>query len=91
MGDEVHTSNHWPTTDFVNQQVRKQNWYADAAFVVHKDMRINTGSFMTMGTGGAYVHSRKNDMNTKSSTDAKLVKLDDVLTQVICTQYFLKE
>ena len=34
-------------------------WYIDASFAVHKDMRSHTGSFMTMGTGGAYVQSRK--------------------------------
>ena len=30
-------------------------------------------------------------MNIKSSTDAELVGVDDVLTQVIWTRYFLKE
>ena len=32
-------------------------WYVDASFAVHKDMRNHTCGFMTMGTGGAYVHS----------------------------------
>ena len=62
------------------------NRYIDAAFSVHKDMRIHTGGFMTMGTGGAYVQSRKRKLNTKSSTEAKLVGLVDVLTQLIWTQ-----
>ena len=66
-------------------------WYIDASSSVHKDMRIHTCGFMTMGTGGAYVHSIKQKLNTKSSTEAKLVGVDDVLTQVIWTQYFLKE
>ena len=46
---------------------------------------------MTMGTGGSYVQSRKQKLNTNSSTEAELVGLDDVLTQVIWTRYFLKE
>ena len=54
-------------------------------------MRSHTGIFMTMGTVGVYVHSRKQKLNTKSSTEAKLVGVDDVLTQVIWTRYFLKE
>ena len=29
--------------------------YVDASFAVNKDMRIQTGGFMTMVTGGAYV------------------------------------
>ena len=66
-------------------------WYVDAAFAVHKDMRSHTGGFMTMGTGGAYVQSSKQKLNTKSSTEAELVGVDDVLTQVIWTRYFLKE
>ena len=65
-------------------------WYFDAAFAVHKYMRSHNGDLMNMGTGGAYVHSSKQNMNTKSSTEAKLVGLDDVLTQVIRNQYFLK-
>ena len=40
-------------------------WYVDAAFAVHKDMRSHTGGFMTMGTGGSYVHYIKQKLNTK--------------------------
>ena len=56
-------------------------WYVDAAFSVHRDMSSHTGGFVTMGTGGVYVQSRKHNLNTKSSTDANLVGVDDVLTQ----------
>ena len=58
-------------------------WYVDASFVVHKDMRSHTGGFMTMVKGGAYVQYIKNKLNTKSSTEADIVGVDDVLTQVI--------
>ena len=61
-------------------------WYVDAAFALHKDTRIQTGGFITTGTGGAYVKSRKKKLNTKSSTEAELVGLDDVLYQVIRTR-----
>ena len=54
-------------------------------------MRSHTGGFMTMGTRGAYVYSRKHKLNTKSSTESELVGVYDVLTQVIWTRYFLKE
>ena len=65
--------------------------YVDASFVVHKDMRSHTGGFMTMVTVGAYMQSRKQKLNTKSSTEAEIFGLYDVLTQVICNRYFLKE
>ena len=48
-------------------------WYVGVSFAVHKDMRSHTGGFMTMGTGRAYVQSSKQNMNTKSSTEAELV------------------
>ena len=67
------------------------NWYFDAAFAVHKDMRSHTGGFIAMGTGGAYVQSRKHYLNTKISTEANLVGVYSVLTQVIWNRYFLKE
>ena len=35
------------------------SWYVDAVFAVHKDMRSHPDGFMTMGTRGAYVKSRK--------------------------------
>ena len=54
-------------------------WYDDAAFGVHKDMRSHTGCFMTVVTGATYVHSSKHKLNTKSSTDADLFGVYDVL------------
>ena len=61
-------------------------WYVDASFAVHKDMRSHTGGFMTLVKGGAYVQPRKQKLNTKSSTEADLVGVDDILTQVMWTR-----
>ena len=44
-----------------------------------------------MGTGGAYVQSSKQNLNTKSSTEAEIFRVDYILTQVIWNRYFLKE
>ena len=52
-------------------------------------MRSHTGSFMALIIGGDYVQSRKK-LNTKSLTEAELVGVYNLLTQVIWTQYFLK-
>ena len=46
-------------------------------------MRSHTGDFMTMGTGEAYVKSRKQQLDTKNLTEAELVGVNNVLTQVI--------
>ena len=65
-------------------------WYVDAEFSVHKYMRSRNDGFVTMVTWGANVQSIKQKLNTKISIEYKLVILDDFLTQVIWTWYFLK-
>ena len=66
-------------------------WYIDAAFGLHKDMRSHTCGFMTMGTGGECVNYSKQNLDTKSSTEADLVGVDNAPNQVIWTLYFLKD
>ena len=45
---------------------------------------------MSMGTSAAYSTSKKQKLNTKSSTEAELVGVDDVLPQALWTKYFLE-
>jgi hypothetical protein len=65
-------------------------WWVDAAFAVHKDMHSHAGGVMSMGAGAVYLSSQKQKMNTKSSTEAELVGANDVLPQILWTQYFLE-
>ena len=58
-------------------------WYVYAAFTVHMDTMSHTGGFINTGTGEYYVHYNKHNLNTKSSTEEKLFRVVDVLTQVI--------
>ena len=51
------------------------NWYVDASFAVHKETRSHTSDFMTIETGGDYVNSSKKKLNTKSSTEANLIRV----------------
>ena len=64
-------------------------WWVDAAFAVHHNMKSHTGSVMTLGKGAVYSSSTKQKLNTKSSTEAELVGLDDVMPQILWTRYFL--
>ena len=64
-------------------------WYVDAAFAVHKDMRSHTGMTMTMGSGAALSGSRKQKINTRSSTEAELVGVDEELSMILWSRYFL--
>jgi len=44
---------------------------------------------MSLGKGAMYTASCKQKLNTKSSTEAKLVAIDDTMAQVLWTRNFL--
>ena len=58
-------------------------WSVDAAFAVHEDMRSHTGATLTMGKGVLLSMSLKQKINTKGSTEAKLVGVNDAINFVI--------
>jgi hypothetical protein len=45
---------------------------------------------MSLGKGSAYSKSTRQNLHAKSSTEAELVGLDNVMPQVIWTRYFLE-
>jgi len=65
--------------------------WVDASFVVHHDMRSQTGRVITLGRGAMYSTSTRQKLNTRSSTESELVAMNDVLPQVLWTRYFLRE
>jgi hypothetical protein len=65
-------------------------WWVDASYGVHLDMRSHTGQAMSMGTGAVYSTSKKQKLNTKSSTEAELVGIDNVLPEALWTKYFIE-
>jgi hypothetical protein len=58
-------------------------WWLDASYNVHPDMRSHTGGTMSLGRGVIYRTSKRHKLNTKSSTEAELVGVDDVMPQVL--------
>ena len=52
-------------------------WSIDASFAVHPDMKSHSGMTMTMGKGAITLLSRKQKLNTRSSTEAELVAVDN--------------
>ena len=54
-------------------------WWVDAAYAVHDDCRGDTGAGMSLGQGMVMSYSWKQKINTKSSTEAELVGVDDSL------------
>jgi len=64
-------------------------WWVDSSYAVHTDMKSHTGIYMTLGKGAAYTASCKQKLNTKSSTEAELVAVNDAMGQVLWTRHFL--
>ena len=76
------------------QDINVIKWNIDASFAVHPDFKSHTGATMTFENeeGGAiHTVSRKQKLNTKSSTEAELVGVDDVSMLVNWTQLFMAE
>ena len=66
-------------------------WYVDASFAVHPDFKSHTGAVMTMGKGAIQSLSRKQKLNTRSSTEAELVAADDTAGMILWTKLFLED
>jgi hypothetical protein len=66
-------------------------WYIDAAFAVHADMKSHTGAILTLGKGAICSSSTKQKVNSRSSTGAEMVAVDDKIDKVIWTKRFLEK
>ena len=65
-------------------------WWVDASFAVHPDFKSHTGGCMSMGRGSILSSSRKQKINTKSSTTSELVGVDDMSTMALWTKLFME-
>ena len=67
-------------------------WFVDAAFAVHPDFKLHTDGCLIMSEqGGAVVSlSKKQKLNTRSSTEAKSVGVDDAVSKIMWVQEFLQ-
>jgi hypothetical protein len=66
-------------------------WFVDASFAVHPNMRGHTGGGLSMGRGFPIITSTKQKLNTRSSTESELVGVDDMMPSILWTRQFLKE
>ena len=64
-------------------------WWVDGSFAVHPGMRGHTGGGLSMGRGFPIVTSTKQKLNTRSSTETKLVGVDDCMPAICWTRYFI--
>jgi hypothetical protein len=67
----------------------KVRWWVDASFAVHVDMKSHTGGTLSLGKGSIYSTSSKQKLVTRSSTEAEVVGVHDVMPPLIWTAPFL--
>jgi hypothetical protein len=65
-------------------------WWVDGSFATHPNMRGHTGGGMSLGRGFPITTSTKHKLNTRSSTEAELVSVDDCMPAICWTRYFLQ-
>ena len=65
-------------------------WHVDASFAVHPDFRSHTGGTMTYRTGSPITVSRKQKLNSTSSTIAELIGADDMSIMMLWTKLFME-
>jgi hypothetical protein len=64
--------------------------HVNAAFAVHNVKKSHTGATMSLGGGGVISVSTTQKVNTQSSTEAKLVAINDISSKVVWTKLFLQ-
>ena len=65
------------------------NWWLDSSYEVHPDKQIRSGIYMSLGKGSTYSGSWKQKLNTKSSTEAELMGIDDAMVQILWMHHFV--
>ena len=65
-------------------------WNIDGSFVVHPVYKSHTGACLTLGHGSVLSISAKQKINTKSSTEAELVGVDNAMTFVMWMKHFFE-
>ena len=61
-----------------------------ATFAVHRAMRSHTGGTLSLDKGALYSTLVRQKLNTKSSTEAELVGVDDRMPMILGTRQFRK-
>jgi len=69
--------------------LKKMGTFADVAYAVHQDRKSHTGGALSFGVGTLSNKSRKQSLNTKSSTEAEVVGASDYLPNSIWMKKFM--
>ena len=64
--------------------------FVDASYAIHDVCIGHTSSMLTLGSLAITSFSRKQKIDAKSSTEAELIGVDDDLSKILWTRYFMK-
>ncbi len=64
-------------------------WWANVSDKTHHDWKGHSGMMISFGGGSSVSKSMNQRINTKSSTESKLVALDDSLPMILWCLYFM--
>jgi len=73
------------------EKLDKLTWFIDGSYASHMDMRGQSGGVLMTGNCAVLFKSCKQKVNTRSSTEAELIAVDDMLPMIQWTKNFLKE
>ena len=65
-------------------------WWADGAHGTHANLHGHMGNCMSLGWGMVITSSTKQKLNTRSSTETKLVAVDDTMPLLLWARNFLQ-
>ena len=66
-------------------------WWINTSFADYLDMKSHTGTILSIGKGRIINMSNKQKLNTRSSTKAELVGMNNAMALVLWTKLFLIE
>lgn len=64
--------------------------WVDASYAIHNDRKSHTGGAISFGRGVLMTKSKKQKLNTKSSTEAEVVAISDYMGEMIWARMFLE-
>jgi hypothetical protein len=80
-----------PLRLIADEDLSEIKWLVDASHNVHWDCKGQTGAGMTLGKGATISVSNKQCINTKSACESKLVGVDDWVSTMLWSLYFMQE
>jgi hypothetical protein len=73
------------------KNIDKLTWYVDGSYAIHEDMKGQSGAVLMVGDNVVLTRSSKQKVNTRSSTEAEIIAIDDTLPTIQWAKSFLKD